>query len=73
LKSVDSVDILDVLASSIKIEFFNNTIKRILPNLNDQLNEEWITNNARFYYDSLSMQRLGKPKFWIKLRIINIS
>jgi len=73
LKSVESIDILDVLASSIKIEFINNSIKRILPNLNEQLNEEWITNNARFYYDSLSMQRLFKPKFWVKFKIIKIS
>jgi len=73
LNSIESIDVLDSLASSIRVEVVNNTIKRILPLLNEQINEEWITNNARFYYDSLLYQRLNYPKFLFKFLLVKIS
>jgi NADH-quinone oxidoreductase subunit G len=51
------------MASSIRIYIYSNKIVRILPLLNEQLNEEWITNKSRFSYDSLNINRINYPKY----------
>lgn len=67
LMSIETIDILDSMASSIRLDVVNNQVVRVLPVLNETLNEEWLTNKARFSYDALSLQRLYYPK----LKIIN--
>ena len=61
LKNRNSIDILDSLCANIKVNVFNNEIIRILPLQNRQINEEWITNKTRFFFDSLKYQRLTTP------------
>jgi len=56
------VDVLDSLASSVRMDVANNKVMRVVPLLNEDINEEWITNKARFSYDSLFTQRLNYPK-----------
>lgn len=51
LKNYNSVDVLDAMGSSIRIDVINNKVARIVPCLNEAINEEWITNKARFSYD----------------------
>lgn len=51
LANFDSIDILDSLASSIRVDVANNKVVRIIPRLEESINEEWITNKARFSYD----------------------
>jgi NADH-quinone oxidoreductase subunit G len=46
-----SIDILDAFASSIRIDVSNNCVMRVVPLLDSSLNENWITNKARFSYD----------------------
>jgi NADH-quinone oxidoreductase subunit G len=57
-----NIDFLDSLASSIRLHIYSNKIIRILPLLDDNLNEEWITNKTRFSYDSLIFNRINYPK-----------
>ena len=57
-----NIDFLDSLASSIRLHIYLNKIIRILPLLDENINEEWITNKARFSYDSLLLNRLNYPK-----------
>lgn len=57
-----NIDILDSLASSVRLHIYSNKIIRILPLLDENINEEWITNKARFSYDSLLLNRLNYPK-----------
>jgi NADH dehydrogenase/NADH:ubiquinone oxidoreductase subunit G len=64
LTHVDTVDILDSMASSIRLDIINNKVVRVLPVLDEAVNEEWITNKARFSYD-LS---LFKDCFTLKLK-----
>lgn len=64
LTHVDTVDILDAMASSIRLDIINNKVIRVLPVLDEMVNEEWITNKARFSYD-LS---LYKDLFILRLR-----
>jgi len=53
-----SIDIFDSLNSLIKIECRGSTIMRILPIINDAINEEWISDKIRFNYDSYDKQRV---------------
>lgn len=61
LKKVYCNDIMDVLGSKIAVYFFNRKIKRILPSLSESLNEIWISDRTRFFFDSLYKQRLNIP------------
>ena len=51
------------MAASVRLYIYSNKIVRILPLLDEQLNEEWITNKSRFSYDSLNINRINYPKF----------
>lgn len=57
-----NIDFLDSLASSIRLHIYSNRIIRILPLLDENINEEWITNKTRFAYDSLLLNRINYPK-----------
>jgi len=61
LNNVESVDFFDLLGASIRIDYFNNVIYRVLPLFNKDVNEDWITNKVRFAYDSNKLQRLINP------------
>lgn len=61
LKSTESIDIFDATGSNIRIDTRGTEIMRILPRLNEHVNEEWISDKARFSYDGLKRQRLTTP------------
>ncbi|QSL67147.1 hypothetical protein MERGE_001536 [Pneumocystis wakefieldiae] len=61
LKRTDSIDIHDAVGSSISINSRGLEIMRILPRLNDDVNEEWINDKTRFANDGLRVQRLQVP------------
>ena len=61
LKKTESIDVLDALGSNIRVDTRGPQVMRILPRLNEQINEEWISDKARFACDGLSRQRLDTP------------
>lgn len=61
------------MAASVRLYIYSNKIVRILPLLDEQLNEEWITNKSRFSYDSLNINRINYPKFKAIGKLIVIS
>lgn len=61
IKSVETIDVHDSVGSNIRINFKETEIFRILPALNDSLNEEWISDKTRFSFDGLKRQRIGTP------------
>ncbi|MDC3023925.1 NADH-quinone oxidoreductase subunit NuoG [Alphaproteobacteria bacterium] len=61
LNHFDSIDISDAVGSNTRIDEFNGEIKRILPRENQEINQEWLSDKARFFYDGLENQRLDKP------------
>jgi len=65
--------VLDAMGSAIRIDVSNNRILRIVPCLDENINEEWITNKARFSYDALYIQRILQPSIQIFKLFINIS
>ena len=61
LLPTNSIDIFDCIGSNIRIDSYMNKIMRIIPRLNEWINEDWISNKIRFSYDSLFIQRLFFP------------
>ncbi len=60
LKRTDSIDVSDAVGSNISIHTRGSEIMRIVPRLNEAVNEEWIHDKARFAYDGLQNQRLDQ-------------
>ncbi len=61
LKKTESIDVMDAVGSNIRIDSRGVEVMRILPRLNEEINEEWISDKTRFCYDGLKYQRLDKP------------
>ena len=61
LTKTDSVDVMDAVGSSIRVDSRGREVMRILPRVNEAVNEEWITDKARHIVDGLRLQRLDRP------------
>lgn len=61
LRKTESIDIHDAMGSNIRIDTKGREVLRILPRLNEEINEEWISDKTRFAYDGLSQRRLDRP------------
>ncbi|KAI0484210.1 hypothetical protein GGR56DRAFT_612808 [Xylariaceae sp. FL0804] len=61
LKKTESIDVLDGLGSAIRVDSRGLEVMRVLPRLNDEVNEEWINDKTRFACDGLKTQRLTLP------------
>ncbi|KAF4346186.1 hypothetical protein G4B88_007164 [Cannabis sativa] len=61
LKGTESIDVTDAVGSNIRIDSRGPEVMRIIPRLNEDINEEWISDKTRFCYDGLKRQRLNDP------------
>ncbi|XP_059450023.1 NADH dehydrogenase [ubiquinone] iron-sulfur protein 1, mitochondrial [Corylus avellana] len=61
LKGTETIDVTDAVGSNIRIDSRGPEVLRILPRLNEDINEEWISDKTRFFYDGLKRQRLNDP------------
>jgi NADH-quinone oxidoreductase subunit G len=61
LQKTESIDVMDAVGSNIRVDSRGRTVMRILPRLNEQVNEEWISDKTRFVWDGLGVQRLDRP------------
>ncbi len=61
LKKTESIDVMDAVGSNIRVDTYNWEVKRILPRLNNNINEEWISDKTRYSCDGLLKQRLDVP------------
>ncbi len=61
LEKTESIDVLDAVGSNIRVDTRGNEVMRILPRLNEAVNEEWISDKTRFACDGLRRQRLDRP------------
>ena len=61
LKKTESIDVMDAVGSNIRVDSYNWEVKRILPRLNNEINEEWISDKTRYSCDGLLKQRLDIP------------
>ncbi|MFL2886758.1 MAG: NADH-quinone oxidoreductase subunit NuoG [Candidatus Pelagibacter sp.] len=73
LKKTESIDVMDAVGSNIRIDTYGWEVKRILPRINEEINEEWISDKTRYACDGLKNQRLDSPYCKIKKKFEKIS
>jgi len=61
LKKTESIDVMDAIGSNIRVDTYGWEVKRILPRINEDINEEWISDKTRYACDGLLNQRLDIP------------
>jgi NADH-quinone oxidoreductase subunit G len=61
LAKTESIDVMDALGSAIRIDTRGREVMRVLPRVNDDVNEEWISDKTRHVVDGLRTQRLDQP------------
>jgi NADH-quinone oxidoreductase subunit G len=61
LNKTESIDVMDALGSAIRIDTRGREVMRILPRINDDVNDEWISDKTRHVVDGLRAQRLDQP------------
>ena len=69
LKTTESIDVSDALGAAIRVDARGPEVMRIVPRLNEAVNEEWISDKARFQYDGLKRQRLNVPMVKVGTRL----
>lgn len=61
LRKTESIDVLDAVGSNIRIDTRGGEVLRVLPRLNEEINEEWLADKSRYAIDGLKRQRLDVP------------
>ena len=61
LRKTETIDVMDAVGSNIRVDARGNEVLRVLPRLNEDVNEEWISDKTRFACDGLRRQRLDRP------------
>ena len=61
LYKTETVDVMDAVGSNIRVDTRGREVMRIMPRLNEAVNEEWISDKSRFIWDGLRSQRLDQP------------
>lgn len=64
LSKTDSVDVLDATGAAIRVDVRGGEVLRMLPRVNDDVNEEWLGDRSRFSFDGLKRKRLDRP--WVR-------
>ena len=61
LRKTESIDVMDAMGSAIRVDARGAAVMRILPRVNEEINQEWISDKTRFIWDGLGRQRLDRP------------
>ena len=61
LNKTESIDVMDAVGSAIRVDSRGNEVMRVMPRLNESVNEEWLADKGRFIFDGLKTQRLDRP------------
>ena len=61
LKKTQSIDVMDALGSAVRIDSRGTQVLRALPRINEDVNEEWLSDKSRYAVDGLGRQRLDRP------------
>jgi len=73
LKKTETIDVMDAVGSNIRVDTYGWEVKRVLPKINEEINEEWISDKTRYACDGLKNQRLDVPYFKTKNKFEKIS
>lgn len=61
LRKTESIDAMDAVGANIRVDVRGREVMRVLPRLNEDVNEEWLSDKSRFAYDGLRNRRLDRP------------
>ncbi len=61
LKKTETIDVMDAIGSNVRVDTYDWEVKRVLPIINENINEEWISDKTRYACDGLQHQRLDAP------------
>src|SRR6186997_582139 len=61
LGKTQSIDVMDGVGSAIRVDTRGREVMRVLPRINEAVNEEWISDKTRHVVDGLRTQRLDRP------------
>ncbi len=61
LKKTETIDVMDGVGSSIRVDTYGWEVKRVLPRINEDINEEWISDKTRYACDGIKNQRIDIP------------
>jgi NADH-quinone oxidoreductase subunit G len=61
LRKTETIDVMDAVGSNIRVDTRGPEVMRVIPRLNEDVNEEWLADKSRFSYDGLRRQRLDRP------------
>ena len=61
LRKTESIDVMDAVGSNIRVDTRGPEVMRVIPRVNEDVNEEWLSDKSRFAYDGLKRQRLDRP------------
>jgi len=61
LTKTETIDVMDAMGCAIRVDTRGREVMRILPRVNEAINEEWISDKTRFIWDGLRRQRLDRP------------
>ena len=61
LKKTETIDVMDAVGSNIRVDTYGWEVKRVLPRVNEDINEEWISDKTRYACDGLLKQRIDTP------------
>jgi len=70
LRKTESVDVFDALGANIRVDARGGQVMRVLPRLNDDVNEEWLGDKSRHAIDGLRYQRLDRPYMRTKGKLV---
>ena len=63
MKSYDSVDVFDTIIPNIQVDTRGAEVMRVLPRVNEEVNEEWLNDKSRHAFDGLKKQRITLPYY----------
>ena len=63
LKKTETIDVMDAVGSNIRVDTYDWEVKRVLPRINEEINEEWISDKTRYACDGIKNQRIDTPHF----------
>ncbi len=61
LKKTETIDVMDAVGSNIRVDTYGWEVKRVLPRINEDINEEWISDKTRYACDGIKNQRIDVP------------
>jgi len=72
LKKTESIDVMDAVGSNIRVDTYGWEVKRVLPIINEDINEEWISDKTRYACDGIKNQRIDSPYLKIENEFLKV-